>query len=405
MPQAAGFLKDTDRKVRKDVWGLVSERRYKDSEKLDNLMSELVKLRHEIAKNAGFKNYRDYKFKELKRFDYDHNDCLNLHESCKKLIVPLIEQLNEFRKEKLGVDALYPWDLSVDIEGKSPLKAFEEQDTFIENAIACFDEIDSYFGSCLKTMKTLGYLDLFSRKGKAPGGYNYPLNEIGVPFIFMNAAGNIDDITTLVHEGGHAIHSFLTRDISMVPFRSAPMEVSEVASMAMELISMEHWHHFFPLKEDLRRAKIYQLERVLSVLPWIAQVDAFQHWVYINHNHTEKDRKDIWLSLNNDFSAKNIERSGIEKYTAVSWQKQLHIYEVPFYYIEYGIAQLGAIGLWKQYKDNSKKALKNYKKMLQLGNSNTIPELYKAAGLEFDFSSSHIEGLCDFVKKELDEIL
>ena len=405
MPQAANFLKKTDRSIRKDVWLLMNERRHNDKDKLDDLLTDLIGLRHNISINAGFENYRDYKFKALKRFDYDHKDCLLFHESCKTLVIPLIEQLNEYRKEKLGINELFPWDLSIDIEGKEALRSFEKENTFIDKAIACFNEIDPFFGSCLSTMRDLGYLDLFSRKGKAPGGYNYPLNEIGVPFIFMNAAGSIDDITTLVHEGGHVIHSFLTRDIPIVPFRGAPMEVSEVASMAMELISMEHWHHFFPEKKDLRRAKIYQLERVLSVLPWIAQVDAFQHWLYLNHTHSFEERKEKWIALNYSFSPKNTNRDSTEKYAAFSWQKQLHIYEVPFYYIEYGIAQLGAIGLWKQYKENSEKALMNYKKMLKLGNRETIPNLYKAAGLEFDFSADHIRGLCAFVKNELEKIL
>lgn len=405
MPIAASYLKDTNRNLRKKVWELVNERRYEDHIVLDTLLSKMIKIRNRVALNAGFKNYRDYKFKALHRFDYSPIDCFRFHDSCKTIVLPLVNKLLSYRKEKLSLKELKPWDLSVDIEGKKGLKAYNNEDAFIESCIDCFSHIDPYFGECLSVMQELGYLDLFSRKNKAPGGYNYPLEEVGVPFIFMNAAGTIGDITTLVHEGGHAVHSFLTRDIPMVPYRSAPMEVSEVASMAMELISMEHWEYFFPKKEELKRAKIYQLERVIDVLPWIAQVDEFQHFIYENPEHSIYERKNKWLELCRSYSTGIVDQKENHKYQAYSWQKQLHIFEVPFYYIEYGIAQLGAIGLWMQYKQNPKEAIENYKKMLKNGNTKTIPELYKSAGLKFDFSPDYIKTLFVFVNDELLKLL
>ncbi len=405
MPIAATYLKNTNRQIRQTVWETMSERRLNDAKKLDCLLSDMINLRHQIAINTGFKNYRDYKFKALNRFDYTPKDCFNFHKSCKEHVIPLVQPLLEYRKNKLELDTLKPWDLSIDIEGKKALKVYQKEDEFIEKGIACFNEIDPYFGECLNTMKELGYLDLFSRKNKAPGGYNYPLNEIGIPFIFMNAAGTVGDLTTLVHEGGHAIHSFITRSMPMVAYRSAPMEVSEVASMAMELISMDYWHHFFPNIIDLKRAKVYQLERVISVLPWIAQVDEFQHFLYENPKHSHIERKEYWDKLNKEYSSGLIDQNENKKYSPYTWQKQLHIFEVPFYYIEYGIAQLGAIGLWMQFKKDKNKGISNYKKMLSLGNTRTIPELYKAAELEFDFSSKSIRSLCQFVESEIQELL
>jgi oligoendopeptidase F len=253
-------------------------------------------------------------------------------------------------------------------------------------------------------MREIGQLDLESRKGKAPGGYNCPLAETGAPFIFMNAAGTLDDVTTMVHEGGHAIHSFLSHELELNGFKEYPTEIAEVASMSMELFSMDHWTVFFNNAEELRRAKEQQLERVITIFPWIATIDKFQHWAYENPGHTEAERADKWLEILNEFSSPVIDFSGLEAYRRYSWHRQLHLYEVPFYYIEYGIAQLGAIGLWKQYKQNPDKAFTNYINALSLGGTKTLPELFKAAGLQFDFSPAAIRDLMEFVKTELDRL-
>jgi oligoendopeptidase F len=221
----------------------------------------------------------------------------------------------------------------------------------------------------------------------------------------MNAAGQLDDVTTMVHEGGHAIHSFLTHDLELNGFKEYPMEIAEVASMSMELFSMDHWHVFFDNKEELLRAKEQQLERVITIFPWIATIDKFQHWVYENPGQSMEQRIKRWVEILDEFSSPVIDFSGLEPYRQYGWQRQLHLFEVPFYYIEYGIAQLGAIGLWKQYKENKKAALENYIRALDLGGTKTLPELFNEAGLRFDFSPENINELMGFIKKEVDRLI
>ena len=400
LQQATKFLEDPDRKLREDVYRKINDRRLQDKNELSNLFSTLAEKRNTIAVNAGFKNYRDYRFVELGRFDYTKENCYQFHEAVKLHVMPLVNMLYENKKKKLGLDTLRPWDIEAEPAGIKPLRPFKTGEELLEKTIACFDELDSFFGNCLRKMKNIGHLDLESRKGKAPGGYNCPLAETGAPFIFMNAAGQLDDVTTMVHEGGHAVHSFLTHDLELNGFKDYPTEIAEVASMAMELFSMDHWHVFFDNEEELLRAKEQQLERVITIFPWIATIDKFQHWIYENPRHTEEERLNQWIKIIDEFSSPAIDFSGLEEYRKYGWQRQLHLYEVPFYYIEYGIAQLGAIGLWKQYKINKKIALDNYIKALDLGGTKTLPELFKAAGLQFDFSPEYISELMDFVQKE-----
>jgi oligoendopeptidase F len=254
-------------------------------------------------------------------------------------------------------------------------------------------------------MKNMNRFDLESRIGKAPGGYNCPLAETGAPFIFMNAAGQMHDVTTMVHEGGHAVHSFLSHHLELSAFKEYPMEIAEVASMAMELFSMENWEIYFENADDLRRAKIQQLERVITIFPWIATVDKFQHWVYENPNHNLEQRTENWYRIFNEFNSKTINWSGLDEFQKNIWQKQLHLFEVPFYYIEYGIAQLGAIGLWMQFKKSKELALDHYIQALSLGGTKTLPELYETAGLKFDFSGTYIKELMDFVGKEMKTLM
>jgi oligoendopeptidase F len=299
---------------------------------------------------------------------------------------------------------LRPWDLDAEPAGIQPLRPFKTGEELVDKTIQCFNQLRPFFGDCLQKMKSIGHLDLESRKGKAPGGYNCPLAETGAPFIFMNAAGQLDDVTTMVHEGGHAIHSFLSHDLELNGFKEYPTEIAEVASMSMELFSMDHWQVYFDDKEELNRAKEQQLERVITIFPWIATIDKFQHWVYENPIHTEEERSNQWLQILEEFSSPVIDFSGLDKYRLYAWQRQLHLYEVPFYYIEYGIAQLGAIGLWQQYKQEPDRAINNYIAALDLGGTRTLPELFRTAGLEFNFSPEYISGLMKFVKQELDKI-
>ena len=401
LQQAAKFLENEDRSLREDVYRKIQTRRLEDKDKLDELYDTLIGLRNKEAMNAGFDNYRDYRFKELGRFDYTKEDCFKFHDAVKQHVMPLVNEIYKKKKEKLGLDTLRPWDLDAEPAGTRPLRPFKTGGELLEKSIECFTKLRPFFGECLQRMKEMQHLDLESRKGKSPGGYNCPLAESGAPFIFMNAAGQMHDVTTMVHEGGHAIHSFLAHPLVLNGFKEYPMEIAEVASMAMELFSMDHWETFFDNADDLARAKEHQLERVITIFPWIAIIDKFQHWIYEHATHTHEERTAVWVKILSEFTDDVIDYSGLEESRNNAWQRQLHLYEVPFYYIEYGIAQLGAIGMWMQYKQNAEKALDNYSYALSLGGTKTLPELYKAAGLEFDFSPEKIKVLMDFVKGEV----
>ena len=403
MQKAAQFLKDTNREKREEVYHKISERRLEDKEKLDVLFDELIALRQEIAKNAGYRNYRDYMFAALGRFDYTATDCYSFHTAIEQEIVPIITSFEEKRKEKLGLENYKAWDTSVDANGKESLKPFEGGDILTDKSIECFNRLRPYFGECLSTMKEMKHLDLESKNGKAPGGFMYPLYEIGVPFIYMNAVGSQRDVVTMVHEGGHAVHSFLSRDLSMTEFKSTPSEVAELASMSMELLSMKHWDVFYDNKEDLKRAKREQLEKALEGLPWIAAIDKFQHWIYTT-DHTAEQRREQWMEISSELGNPVVNWEGQEDSLANQWQKQLHLYEVPFYYIEYGMAQLGAIAMWREYILKGEVALDNYTRALKLGYTKSIGEIYETAGIQFDFSANYVKELSEFIKTQLSEI-
>lgn len=404
MQQAARYFKDPDRQVREEVYRLIQERKDQDESALNQLFEELLALRHKVAVNAGFTNYRDYKFRELGRFDYKPADCFSFHESVKKYFVPLSRKIDQERSEKLGLDSYRPWDTDVDTDKQQPLHPFSQASELLQKSISCFKETDPYFGECLSTMQEMEHLDLESRKGKAPGGYNYPLYESGVPFIFMNAVGLQRDVVTMVHEGGHAVHAFLTKDFRINEFKNVPSEVAELASMGMELISMRRWDVFYKDDNDLRRAKKEQLEKIIKTICWIGCIDAFQHKLYENHTQSTAARYDTWEDTYRQFESGVIDYSGLEKNVRRMWHGQLHIFEVPFYYIEYGFAQLGALAVWKNYLADPKNALQQYKDALALGYTVPIPKVYEAAGVKFDFSDNYISALADFVWKELEQL-
>ncbi|MFN6943448.1 MAG: M3 family oligoendopeptidase [Cytophagaceae bacterium] len=402
LQQAADYLQSLDRDLRKEAYFKIAERRLKDKDALNDLFDKLLSLRDQVAKNAGFSNFRDYMHVSLGRFAYTPEDCFKFHEAVSSEVVPVLNELALQRKEALSIDVLRPWDLNVNYHGKKALKPFTSGDDLLDKTLTCFYKIDTYLGDCLATMKEIGHLDLVSRKGKAPGGYNYPLDETGVPFIFMNATSNLQDLVTMVHEGGHALHSFLNRDLELTIFKHPPSEVAELASMAMELISMEHWDVFFDNEEDLIRAKREHLESIIGTLPWVATVDKFQHWIYENPQHSQEEREQAWNSIFSTFSNQIVDWSGLEQFKNYIWHKQLHIYEVPFYYIEYAIAQLAAIGVWKNYKEDPKGGFQKYINALKLGYTRPINEIYATAGVRFDFSGEYIRELIGFVKGELD---
>lgn len=403
LQQASKFLENPDRKVRELAYRRIQERRYQDKENLNDLFSQLLAKRHQVALNAGFANYRDYKFAEMGRFDYTKEDCFAFHEAVKKHIVPLVAEIYRKKKTKLGLDTLRPWDTDAEPEGVEPLRPFTNGEELLNKTVDCLRQLRPFFADCLLTMKKMGRLDLESRKGKAPGGYNCPLAETGAPFIFMNAAGQMHDVTTMVHESGHAVHSFLAHPLPLSAFKEYPMEVAEVASMSMELFTMDYWTSFFSKEEELKRAKEHQLERVITIFPWIAIIDKYQHWLYENPGHSLEERAKRWMEINEEFSTGELDLSGLEEFRKYGWQRQLHLFEVPFYYIEYGIAQLGAIGMWMQFKTDKEKALDNYMHALSLGGTRTLPELYKAAGIKFDLGPDRVEELMGFVQQEMNK--
>ena len=404
MQKASSLLKEPEESLRKEIFEKISSRRKEDIDKLDSLYTELIQLRNRIAVNAGFKNFRDYKFQSLGRFDYTKEDCFNFHESIEKFIVPISKQIQQKKLELLGKDKFKPWDTAVDPEGKAPLKPFKTGNDLLQGTLRIFKRMDEYFSKCLVSLEEMKHLDLESKPGKAPGGYNYPLYEIGAPFIFMNAVGTHRDLITMIHEGGHAIHSFISRDLELTAFKNLPSEVAELASMSMELLTMEHWDEFYEDKNDQNRAMKEHLEDVLGVLPWIAQIDAFQHWVYENPSHSVEERKNEWKSLSTRFGTGLTDWSGYEETRDTSWQRQMHLFEVPFYYIEYGIAQLGALGIWKNSQSDYNKAISDYKNALALGYSKSIVEIYNTAGITFDFSSKNVSSLAQFVSNELKKL-
>ena len=401
MEQAAIFLQDPNRKIREEVWTLLHERRMQDVAQLDALFTEMVQKRHQVALNAGFRNFRDYMFRALARFDYTPEDCFEFHEAIATIVVPMLRKQYQHRMNLLDVDELRPWDLAVDPEQKPALRPFRDGAELLDRSIRCLQDTDPFFGECLEEMKRLKLLDLESRKGKAPGGYNYPLAERNVPFIFMNASGKMRDVETLVHEAGHAVHSFLSSSLRLHAFKNTPSEVAELASMSMELLTMEHWDVFFEQQADHVRAMREQLEGIIQTLPWIGIVDKFQHWVYEHPNHSHDERKEAWVRINREFGTGLVDYSSYEDALAWGWHRQLHIFEVPFYYIEYGMAQLGAIGIWKQVMEHRSEGIQSYKEALKLGYTRSIPEIYQTGGIRFGFSEVYVRSLFQFVDQEI----
>ena len=403
LQQAANFLKNPDRTKRESAFVKINDKRLAHVQELDQLFDKLISLRNQVAVNAGFDNFRDYMFAALGRFDYTPEDCFAFHAAIQQEVVPLVKQFNEKRTKELGYQ-LRPWDLEVDTQNREALEPFTSGSDLLDKTVKCFRKVDDYFAWCIETMDNMQRLDLESRKGKAPGGYNYPMAETNVPFIFMNAASSTRDVETMVHEGGHAVHSFLSKDLELAAFKNCPSEVAELASMSMELISYDGQDEFYRTPEDFKRAKEEHLEGIIKVLPWIATVDKFQHWIYTHPKQTTEERKAYWITLSKEFGTGMVDWSGYEHVQAYTWQKQLHLFEVPFYYIEYGMAQLGALGVWRNFLTDKSKAVKQYKDALSLGYTKPIGAIYNAAGVEFNFSETYIKSLMDFVKAELNKL-
>jgi oligoendopeptidase F len=400
--QMGRYLEEPDGALRKEAWELVANRRLQEADNFEELFDKLVKLRQQIARNAGFANYRDYAFRRLGRFDYTPADCEKFHNAVEKEIMPAVRQLQAERRRQLKLSALRPWDLAVDPLNRPPLKPFEQVDQMVSRTQKIFNQLDRDLAEGFQRMQNLRLLDLANRKGKAPGGYQSTLAEVRLPFIFMNAVGLQRDVETILHEAGHAFHALATRDEDLYPYRSAPIEFCEVASMSMELLGNEFIEEFYSAN-DASRARRTHLEGIVGIFPWIATVDAFQHWVYTHPGHTRAERSLAWLELMDRFGG-DVDWSGYDKSRAYLWHRQLHIFLHPFYYIEYGIAQLGALQVWANSKSDKAKALNDYKQSLGLGGSRRLPELFKAAGCRFEFDAATIKPLVELVKSELTKL-
>ncbi|HTL29327.1 MAG TPA: M3 family oligoendopeptidase [Tepidisphaeraceae bacterium] len=401
--QMAKFLEEPDRATRQESWELTAKRRLQDREVIDQLFDRLLPLRQQIANNAGLADYRAYKWKEYKRFDYTPDDCAEFAISVARYVVPLVDKLDRERAKDLGVDRLRPWDLAVDPKSRPMLKPFDPEkiDDFVSRTKEIFDRISPQLAADFETLRTNKNLDLGSRKGKQPGGYQATLEEVRQPFIFMNAAGIHRDVVILLHEGGHAFHTMLTTE-PLAFLRNAPIEFCEVASMSMEMFANEHLDVFYS-PADAVRAKQWHLEGVIRILPWIAMVDSFQSWLYTHPCHSRQEREKHWLDLDEQFMSK-LDWSGYDDVRRLLWHRQLHLFHVPFYYIEYGIAQLGALQLWMKSKSDPRAALSNYRAGLKLGGTRPLPELFAAAGIQFDFSEKTLRPLMNAVSEELNEL-
>ena len=400
--QMAIYFENTDRKIREGAWKAVSERRFEDNERVSEIYDELIQIRHKIATNAGFEGFQQYMFASMHRFDYSIEDCLEFHESIETVCQPLRHRTDGERMRDLGIDSLRPWDMGVDVKGRPPLQPFNDVQEMVDGCSRIFHNMSEELGNYFDQLDANDCLDLDSRKGKAPGGYQYYLQKSRLPFIFMNAAGTQRNIETMIHEAGHAFHSFYSGHLDLIHERDSPIEFAEVASMSMELLTHPHWEEFYDNK-DADRARRKHLEDIISFMPWMATIDAFQHWVYANPNHSREERAEKWLELGERFGPK-VDMTGFEDIHKVSWQRQGHLFGVPFYYVEYGIAQLGALQMWKYHRRDTQDALDRYKAGLSLGYTRGLTELFQASGLELSFSESYVGELIGEIDEALAEL-
>ncbi|MDQ7842672.1 MAG: M3 family oligoendopeptidase [Armatimonadota bacterium] len=403
LQQAGKYLEETDRAVRQEVWELVARRRLQDRDTIEDIYDRLLDLRQRMARNAGFANYRDYAFKRRRRFDYTPEDCFAFHRGVEEAMLPLVQRIYEDRRRKLGIPTVRPWDTQVDPLGRPPLRPFATAEDLVRGCAEIFRRIDPALGRQFEFLAEAHLLDLESRKGKAPGGYQSTLHERRWPFIFMNAVGRDDDLRTLLHEAGHAFHQLAAREEPLIHYRHAPLEFAEVASMGMELLAAPHLDVFYRDEAEYRRAYRNTLEDAVLIFPWIATIDAFQHWIYTHQGHGREERRDRWLELYRRFQP-SLDWSGYEEELAFYWHRQLHLFTSPFYYIEYGIAEIGALQVWLQSRTDHRAAVERYWQALSLGGSRPLPELFAAAGATFKFDAETLAPLAEAVAMELDRI-
>jgi len=403
LAQMGRYLEEPDRPLRQEAWELVANRRLKEADNFENNFEQLLKLREKIAANAGFPNYLEYSFRARGRFDYTPEDCRKFHDAVEREFMPLVRQLHSARRRQLGLEVLRPWDLAVDPFNRPSLRPFEKVEDMVARTQKIFDQLDSKLSEDFQLMRRLRLLDLDNRKGKAPGGYQSTLSESRLPFIFMNAVGMHRDVETMLHEAGHAFHALAARQEELHSYRSAPIEFCEVASMGMELLGNEFIEAFYA-DAEARRARCDHLEGIVTIFPWIVTVDAFQHWIYSHPGHSRAERRQAWLDLMDRFGGET-DWKGYEEARANLWHRQLHIFLYPFYYVEYGIAQLGALQIWANSRKNKARALAHYHRALALGGSCPLPELFEAAGCRFDFTRRTIKPLVRLLQCQLQKLV
>jgi oligoendopeptidase F len=405
LPRLRPFMLDPDRSTREKAWRLHRRPYVEHRDQLAKLFDDQYGLRQQIAHNAGFPNFRDYMHVAKHRFDYTPDDCRAFHEAVEEKVVPAVARLLARRRETMGVENLRPWDLGVDPLGRPALRPSATADEFVQRGVSVFENVDPVLGGYFRTMQSEGLLDLESRKGKAPGGYMTDLPRRKRPLIFMNAAGVADDLVTLVHEAGHSFQGFEQFENDLLFCQRWPgMEMAEVGSMAMELLSAPYWGRArggYYDEDDYRRARVDHLEGILSFFPHCATVDAFQHWIYTNPGGADADARDAaWLDLRRRFE-QGVDYSDLTSEWTARWYQQLHIFEVPFYYIEYGIAQLGALQVWRNAMRDQAGAVSAYRRSLGLGSTRPLPELYEAAGIKLAFDAATIGELVELIEDEL----
>jgi oligoendopeptidase F len=403
LQQMARYLHEPDRAVRREAWELVGRRRLADRAALDDLFDRLLDLRARLARGAGLSDYRAYAFRERERFDYTPEDCLRFHDAVETAVLPLVRRLHARRRRLLGIESLRPWDLAVDPRGRPPLRPFEDGAQLAAGVEDMVARVDPDLGRQFRFLREQELLDLESRKGKAPGGYQSTMNERRVPFIFMNAVGLDDDLRTLLHEGGHAFHMLAARDDPIIEYRDAPLEFCEVASMGMELLASPYLDVFYRSPADARRSYREALERVAMIFPWVATIDAFQHWLYTHPGHTREARRAAWVATLRRFVGE-VDYAGYEEEEAALWQRQLHLFLVPFYYIEYAIAEIGALQVWRRARRDRADAVRRYREALALGGREPLPALFAAAGAAFDFSARTLRPVVEELEAELEAV-
>jgi oligoendopeptidase F len=399
---------DPDRDTRERAWRLVAERQLQDREAFNALWQRFLPLRREIAANADKADYRDYQWQEKLRFDYSIDDALGFLDAIKTAVVPAAQRIYERRRERLGVDTLRPWDLQVDVANRPPLKPFSDAGTLVQTTGRIFHNVDAALGGDFEVMAGEGLLDLDNRKNKAPGGYCTGFDFSERPFIFMNAVGIHDDVQTLLHEGGHAFHAFAGFTLPPYLRSQPPIEFCEVASMGMELLAGPYLAASkggFYSEEDAARAFVEHLEGLILFWPYMAVVDAFQHWVYTHADEAMNPANcdATWGRLWDEYMV-GIDYSGLEDVKVTGWQRKLHIFQIPFYYIEYGIAQLGAVQVWGNALRDQAQAVADYRRALALGGTKALPDLFAAAGAKLAMDAGTLQQAVDLVEGQIEEL-